>query len=245
MDKKTVLIPLNQISAVMCNYARPKSAGSCVKRLKELGLKEIIVWNNGAKPIPEATINLNHSRNKGPIGKYYAALKTSRPYVLIVDDDHLLTESGLRAFRKWGRRFPAVAQNGSIFEPPFTDYNKRVLYRSNTVRRPQRVDMVQPNMGLLIRTDLYRKLLTHWAWGAQKVITHRPGIFSTDLEINCAIWDLTKERPVVVPAEPKGFQKLPDEAPEKALMNQKGIYKEKSKALRWLVEHGWQMLRAR
>jgi hypothetical protein len=245
MDNKTALIPLGDISAVMCNYARPKSARSCVKRLKELGLKEIIVWNNGAKPIPEATINLNQAKNKGPIGKYHAALKTSRPYVLIVDDDHLITASGLRAFRKWGLRFPAVAQNGSIFEPPFTDYNKRVLYRSNTVRRPQRVDMVQPNMGLLIRTDLYRRLLNHWAWGAQKVIDHRPGIFSTDLEINCAIWDLTKERPVVIPAEPKGFQKLPDEAPEKALMNQAGIYNEKSKALRWLVRNGWQMLRAR
>jgi|SRR5690554_3964532 len=244
MDNKTGLIPLHQISAVMCNYARPKSARSCVRRLKELGITEIIVWNNGAKPIPEATLNINHKTNKGPIGKYHAGLKTKRPYVLIVDDDHLLTASGLRAFRKWGKRFPAVAQNGSIFEPPFTDYNKRVFFRSHQLKKVQKVDMIQPNMGLLIRTDLYRKLLKHWSWGAQQVIDHRPGIFSTDLELNCAIWDLAKERPVVVPAKPKGYQKLPDEAPDKALMNQKGIYQEKSKALKWLVQHGWKMLKA-
>lgn len=238
------IVPLSDICAVMCNYARPNSARACVRRLRELGLKEIIVWNNGAKPIPEASQNIMNSENIGPIGKYYAGLKTKKPYVLIVDDDHLLTLPGLTAFRKWAAHYPAVAQNGSIFEPPFDDYCKRKLYRSSKVKTPSKVDMAQPNMGLMMKRDLYRKIPNHWAWGSQKIIDHRRGIYSTDLEMNCAIWDITRKHPVIIPVASEGYQTIPDEAPEKALMNQKGIYNEKTKVLKWLVAHGWRLLKA-
>src|SRR5438552_2278438 len=90
-------VPLEAICAVLCNYARPKSTRKCVRRVLELGITEVIVWNNGAKPIPEATHNIVKRKNIGPIGKHLGALKTDKPFVLILDDDHLLNEAGLDA----------------------------------------------------------------------------------------------------------------------------------------------------
>ena len=95
------IIPKSVISAATCNYARPNNAKACVKRLKELGLTEIIVWNNKAKPIKSATKNIVSATNVGSIGRYYISLHTQKPYILIVDDDHMLTRSGLTALRVW------------------------------------------------------------------------------------------------------------------------------------------------
>src|SRR5688572_19194105 len=100
-QKRRAKAPLKDICAVLCNYARPKSARACVRRLLRLGITEVIVWNNGAKPIPEATKNIVNPENIGPIGKHLGALNTTKPYVLIIDDDYLLTKSGLDALRKW------------------------------------------------------------------------------------------------------------------------------------------------
>ena len=78
MRRKSNLVPLAQISAVMCNYARPNNARACVRQLRKLGIEEIIVWNNKAAPIPEATYNLNYPVNIGPLGKYLAGLGTKK-----------------------------------------------------------------------------------------------------------------------------------------------------------------------
>lgn len=234
------LVSMDDICAVMCNYARPKNARSCVKRLKELGLQEIIVWNNGAKPIPEATHNIILSKNIGPIGKYYAGLETGKPYVLIIDDDYLLTESGLNALREWIFSFPAVAQYGNVFKPPFNKYSKKISYESNKIKAPQLVDIAMPSRGMLIKTEIYRRIPHHWAWGSLKVLS--PGAFSTDLAMSCAIWDISRKHIAVVPAHPQGFMELEDESPDKALKHQKGVWKERSKVLVWLVEKGWEML---
>lgn len=243
MGQKTKCkVPLKSICAVLCNYARPKNARSCVKRLLKLGITEIIVWNNGAKPIPEATQNINNPQNVGPIGKYLGALNTVKPYVLVTDDDYLLTKVGLDALRKWVQYYPAVAQQGSKFKPPFDDYGKRDLFLAQKIKVPQKVDMVMPNKGMLLKTSLYRGIPNHWAWDAQQVLS--PGIFTTDLSASCAIWDLTKKYPAVVPVT-GGFEKLRDEAPKKALRRQKNIFEEKSKVLRWLVAHGWQLRKQR
>lgn len=232
-------VPLKDICAVLCNYARPKSAKACVRRLLELGITEVVVWNNGAKPIPEATHNINNSKNIGPMGKYLGALNTTKPYVLIIDDDYLLTKEGLDALRKWVLYYPAVAQQGSKFKPPFNKYGKRDLYLSQDIKVPQRVDMVMPNKGMMLKTSLYRLIPDHWAWEALKVLSKN--IFTTDLSASCAVWDLTKKHPAIVPAS-KGFEKLRDEAPHKALKRQKNIFHEKSKILRWLVAHGWKLI---
>lgn len=239
MDRKRVKAPLKDICAVLCNYARPKSARACVRRLLKLGITEVIVWNNGAKPIPEATKNIVNPENIGPIGKHLGALNTTKPYVLIIDDDYLLTKSGLDALRKWIPYYPAVAQQGNRFKPPFKQYNKRDLYLSQSIKVPKKVDLVMPNKGMMLRTDLYKLIPDHWAWGALKVLS--PKIFTTDLSASCAIWDLTKSHPAVVPAA-HGFEQLRDEAPKKALRRQKNIFHEKSKILRWLVSHGWKMI---
>lgn len=235
-------VPLNDICAVLCNYARPKNARACVRRLLDLGITEIIVWNNGAKPIPEATHNIINSKNIGPIGKHLGALETTKPYVLITDDDYLLTKTGLNALRKWVLHYPAVAQQGSKFKPPFNKYGNRDLYFSQKIKVPQKVDMVMPNKGMMLRTSLYRLIPGHWAWEALKVLS--PNIFSSDLSASCAIWDLTKKHPAIVPVS-KGFETLRNEAPKKALCRQKNIFHEKSKILRWLVSHGWKLVNYR
>lgn len=232
-------VPLKDICAVLCNYARPKSARACVRRLLKLGITEVIVWNNGAKPIPEATYNINNSKNIGPMGKHLGALNTAKPYVLVIDDDYLLTKAGLNALRKWAPHYPAVAQQGSRFIPPFKYYGKRDLYLSQRIKVPQKVDLVMPNKGMMLKTSLYKLIPDHWAWGALKVLS--PNIFTTDLSASCAIWDLTKKHPAIVPVS-KGFEKLRDEAPKKALRRQKNIFHEKSKILRWLVSHGWRLI---
>lgn len=241
MDQKSKdqKVPLKDICAVLCNYARPRNARACVRRLLDLGITEIIVWNNGAKPIPEATQNITNSKNIGPFGKYLGALNTTKTYVLIMDDDYLLTKVGLNAFRKWVLRYQAVAQQGSKFKPPFKNYGSRDLYLSEKIKAPQRVDMVMPNKGMMLKTSLYRLIPEHWAWEALKVLS--PKIFTTDLSASCAISDLAKEHPVVVPVS-KGFECLRDEAPKKALRRQKNIFYEKSKILRWLVSHGWKLV---
>lgn len=235
-------VPLKDICAVMCNYARPKSAKAVVKRLLNLGITEINVWNNGAKPIPEATKNITNSKNIGPIGKYLGALKTTKPYVLIIDDDYLLTKAGLNALRKWVMHYSAVAQQGSKFKPPFKEYGKRDLFLSEKIKAPQKVDMVMPNKGMMLKSSVYRRIPDHWAWKALKVLS--PNIFTSDLSASCAISDLTKKPLVIVPIS-KGFEKLRDEAPKKALREQKNIFHEKSKILKWLVSHGWKLLNYR
>lgn len=237
--KKRAKASLKDICAVLCNYARPKSARACVRRLLKLGITEVIVWNNGAKPIPEATHNITNSENIGPMGKHLGALNTTKPYVLIMDDDYLLTEAGLNALRKWVLHYPAVAQQGSRFKPPFNNYRKRDLYLSQNLKAPQKVDLVMPNKGMMLKTSLYQLIPDHWAWGALKVLS--PKIYTTDLSASCAIWDLTKKHPAIVPVA-HGFEQLKDEAPKKALRRQKNIFHEKSKILRWLVAHGWKLI---
>jgi hypothetical protein len=233
-------VPLGDICAVLCNYARPKSTRECVRRVLDLGITEVIVWNNGAKPIPEATQNIVKRRNIGPIGKHLGALKTTKPYVLILDDDHLLNEAGLDAFRKWVVHYPAVAQQGCEFLAPFNSYGRRQWYRAQDLSAPQEVDMVMPNKGMMLKTTLYRLIPDHWAWGALEVLS--PNLFTSDLSSSCAIWDLAKRPPAVVPAV-AGYKTLTDEAPDKALKRQKNIFREKTKVLRWLVARGWRLVR--
>lgn len=245
MNELRVPVPLHQICAVICNYARPRNARACVRQLKKLGITEIVVWNNGAPPVPEATHNIRCPGNIGPIGKYLAGLHTKKRYILVVDDDFLLLPPGLEALRRWVRRYPLVGQNGAVFHPPFKNYLQKTHYRSDRINRPRRVDMLQPNLGMMLKTELYRRIPLHWAWNTRLLIPRRSGIFSTDLEANCAAWELTGEYPVVVPAEAAGFQPLPDEAPEKALSAQKGVKETKTKILQWLIAHGWQPSRMR
>ena len=92
----------------------------------------------------------------------------------------------------------------------------------------------------MLKTELYRRLSNHWAWGSLKVLS--PGAFSTDLAVSCAIRDLAGNYPAVVPTKGKGYIPLPEEAPEKALKNQRGVWKERTKVLKWLVAHGWPLL---
>ncbi|HBT16085.1 MAG TPA: hypothetical protein DEB05_03910 [Firmicutes bacterium] len=238
--KAKKMVPLESITAVMCNFARPKNARAVVQNLRKLGIKEILVWNNGAKPIPEATKNINSKKNIGPIGKYYAALQSRKDYVLIVDDDYLLNEKGLSAFRKWAPFFPAVTQFGCIFKPPFNSYRKKDKYFSHKLKSPKVVDLVIPSRGLMLKTKLYRSLTSHWAWGSLKVLS--PGAFSTDLAVSCAIRDLTGSYPAVVPINGVGYLQLPEEAPEKALKNQPGVWDERTNVLKWLVANGWPLL---
>ena len=233
------IVPLTSIAAVMCNFARPKNARRVVQQLLTLGIQEIRVWNNGVKPIPEATHNLKSKKNIGPIGKYLAALQTSKDYVLIVDDDYLLTEEGLSAFRRWAPFFPGVTQFGCLFKLPFDDYRKKNKYFSHKLKSPKRVDLVIPSRGLMLKTELYRQIPNHWAWGSLKVLS--PGAFSTDLAVSCAIRDLTGSYPAVVPINGVGYLQLPEEAPEKALKNQPGVWEERTKVLKWLIANGWSL----
>lgn len=238
---KKEIIPKSEICAATCNFARPNNARTCVKRLKDLGLKEIIVWNNKAKPIKNATRNIVSSTNIGSIGRYYIGMHTQKPYILIVDDDHMLTQAGLTALRLWATKFPAVVQCGAVFNPPFKRYFNRKVIKSNQVKIPRKVDLVLPYGGLLISTDLCRRLLDHWAWKSKEAV--RPGFIATDLAVSCSILDLTGRRAVVVPSNGPGMVKLKDEAPHKALSHQKGAKVEKTKILRWMINHGWKPLK--
>jgi hypothetical protein len=235
------IIPKSEISAATCNYARPNNAKACVKRLKELGLTEIIVWNNKAKPIKNATKNHVSSINVGSIGRYYIGLHTQKPYILIVDDDHMLTRAGLTALRKWAAKYPAVVQCGAVFNPPFKRYFDRKVIKSHQVTAPREVDLVLPYGGLLISTELCRRILDHWAWKFKEAV--RPGFIATDLAVSCAILDLTGQHAIVAPSNGIGMEKLKDEAPHKALSRQKGARTEKTKILRWMINHGWKPLK--
>ena len=230
-------ISLSQVTAVMCNYARPKSALRVIKRLRELGLTEIIVWNNCAKPIPEATRNLNSKKNVGALGRYYAALDATRPYVLMIDDDVLLTRKGLNTLLKYAPRYPAVAQAGLIFGPPFKKRYQRIKFLSDKVKKIKKVDVAISNRGMVLKKELCRPILDHWVWGSLKAV--RKGFITTDIPVSCAILDLTGRHPVVVPVNGRGYVCLPDEAPEKASRNQKNFYEERTKMLKWLVNKGW------
>ncbi len=240
MRNKTKSVSLSQVTAVMCNYARPKSARLVVNRLRDLGLTEIIVWNNCAKPIPSATRNLNSEKNIGALGRYYAALDGSRPYILIVDDDLLLTKKGLHTLLKYANQYPAVAQAGLIFGSPFQKRYRRTKFLSDKVKAPQKVDVAISNRGMILKKDLCRLILDHWVWGSLKAV--RKGFITTDIPVSCAILDLTGQHPVVVPVEGCGYRYLPDEAPEKASRNQKNFIEERTKMLKWLVNKGWRLL---
>ncbi len=239
-DKKKI-IPINDICAATCNYARPNNARTCVKRLRDLGLKEVIVWNNKAKPIKNATRNIISSTNIGSIGRYYIGLHTQKPYILIVDDDHMLTKEGLNALRLWAAKYPAVLQCGAIFNPPFKRYFNRKVIKSHQVTTPKKIDLVLPYGGLLMTTDLCRRILDHWAWKFKDAV--RPGFIATDMAVSCAILDLTGHHAVIVPVNGHGMVKLKDEAPHKALSHQKGASEEKTKILKWMINHGWKPLK--
>jgi hypothetical protein len=232
-------VPIESVCAVLCNFARPTSTRACVRQLLKLGLTEVIVWNNGAEPIPEATRNIIKEKNIGPLGKHLGALETKKPYVLIQDDDCLVTKAGLDSMRRWVLHYPAVAQQGCEFRSPFDSYNSKEWFRSQNLESPREVDMIMPNKGMMLETRLYRLIPPHWAWGAVEVLS--PNIFTSDLSASCAVTDLAKRPPAVVPG-PAGFERLHDEAPEKALKRQKNIIREKTKVLRWLVAHGWKFL---
>lgn len=244
-NKPASKVELNKICAVMCNYKRPKNARKCVKQLKRLGITEVIVWNNGAKPIPEATKNINRSHNIGPIGKYLAGLSTTKPYILVTDDDYLITKAGLDAMRKYVLKYPVVAQNGDIYSHfnAKTGSRKRTRYHSEDIKTPKRVDLVIPNRGLMLSTNLYKQIHTHWAWGALQKIRRGPGFFFTDQAMNCAVWDITKKHPYVVPVKGKGAIHLPEETRGAALSKHKGRYPEFVKIWRWLIKHGWSFLK--
>jgi hypothetical protein len=234
---KVSKISLDDICAVICNYARPKNARACVRRLQDLGIKEIIVWNNGPDQIPEATLTINSPKNIGPIGKYFAAQQTNRPYVLITDDDCLLTGPGLKALLKWAGKYPVVTQCGITYHTPFAKPYPRTKFLSEQLKVPKKVDVAVSNRGMIIKTSLYRRIPNHWVWGCQNII--RPGFFLIDIPASCAIHDLTGQYPVVVPVKRRGFVKLPEEAPGKALRNQKNYDQERAKILEWLHRHGW------
>lgn len=240
MKKKVEAVSISKVTAVMCNYARPKSARAVVKRLRALGLTDIIVWNNGAEPIPEATNNINNSENIGTIGRYHAVLQSSRPYILIVDDDILLTKKGLNSLLKYAGKYPAVVQAGLIFGSPFKKKYKRIKYLSDKLKKPKAVDVVIANRGMIIKNDLCQSILNHWAWDSLNAA--RKGFIITDIPVSCAIFDLTHKHPVVVPVAGRGYVGLKDEAPEKALRKQKNYFKEKTKILKWLVNKGWKLL---
>lgn len=240
MKNKAEPVALSQITAVMCNYARPKSARLVVKRLRELGLTEIIIWNNCAKPIPAATRNLHSKKNIGALGRYYAALDASRPYILMVDDDVLLTKKGLNTLLKYAARYPAVVQAGLIFGSPFKKKYRRTKYLSDQVKAPKKIDVAISNRGLIFKKELCGPILAHWAWGSLKAVDK--GFITTDIPVSCAILDLTGQHPVVVPVNGSGYFDLPDEAPEKASRNQKNFYEERTKMLKWLVNKGWKLL---
>lgn len=240
MTNKAEPISLSQVTAVMCNYARPKSARLVVKRLRDLGLTDIIVWNNNAKPIQEATQNIISAKNIGPIGRYYAAWHSSRPYLLIVDDDVLLTRKGLNTLLKYAVRYPAVVQAGLIYGSLFKKKTKRIKILSDKIKSPVDVDVLISNRGMILKTDLGRQIPNHWVWGCLKAV-HK-GFITTDIPVSCAILDLTRRHPVVAPVAGKGYIPLPDEAPEKATRNQKNFKEEKTKMLKWLVNNGWKLL---
>ncbi len=240
MKNKAEPVSLSQVTAVMCNYARPKSARLVVKRLRDLGLTEIIVWNNGAKPVPGATQNILSEKNIGALGRYYAALNASRPYILIVDDDVLLTKKGLNTLLKYTTKYPAVVQAGLTFGSPFQKRYQRTKFLSDKVKAPRKIDVVISNRGMILKTDLCRPILDHWVWGCLKAV--RKGFMTTDIPVSCAILDLTGRHPVVVPVAGRGYVYLPDEAPEKASRNQKNYYEERTKMLQWLVNKGWKLL---
>ncbi|HEY8464841.1 MAG TPA: glycosyltransferase [Bacillota bacterium] len=238
---KSKQVALSEVTAVMCNYARPGSARAVVKRLRNLGLTEIIVWNNGgAKPVAEATQNINHAENIGTIGRYHAALHSKRPYILIVDDDVLLTKKGLEALLKYAGKYPLVVQAGLIYSSPFQKKPKRIKILSDQIKKPTAVDVAIANRGMIMNTDLYRSILKHWAWGCLQQV--RQGFFTTDIPVSCATYDRTGRHPMVVPVSGRGYVMLPDEAPEKALRNQKNFNAEKTKILKWLVKRGWKLL---
>lgn len=240
MKTKAEPIALSQVTAVMCNYARPQSARLVVQRLKDLGLTEIIVWNNCAKPIPGATRNLHSEKNIGALGRYYAALDASRPYILMVDDDVLLTKKGLNTLLKYAARYPAVVQAGLIFGSPFKKRYRRTKYLSDKVRAAKKVDVAISNRGFIFKKELCRPILNHWAWGSLKAVNK--GFITTDIPVSFAILDLTDQHPVVVPVNGRGYFDLPDEAPEKASRNQKNFIEERTKMLKWLVNKGWKLL---
>lgn len=240
MKSKIKPVSLTDVTAVMCNYARPKSARLVIKRLRDLGLTEIIVWNNVAKPISGATQNINSIKNIGALGRYYAALQASKPYILIVDDDVLLTKKGLHTLLKYGAKYPAVVQAGLIFGSPFRKRYKRIKFLSDKIKKPQKVDVAVSNRGMIIKKELCRLILDHWVWGCLKAV--RKGFITTDIPVSCAILDLTHKHPVVAPVTGRGYICLPDEAPEKASRNQKNFYEEKTKMLKWLVNKGWKLL---
>jgi hypothetical protein len=233
-------ISLSQVTAVMCNYARPKSARLVIKRLSDLEVAETIVWNNSARPIPGATRNLYSEKNIGALGRYYAALDASKPYILIVDDDVLLTKKGLNTLLKYAPRYPAVVQAGLIFGSPFKKNYRRTKYLSDNLKTPKKVDVAISNRGMILKKELCRPILDHWVWGSLKAV--RKGFITTDIPVSCAILDLTGQHPVVVPVNGRGFFDLPDEAPEKASRNQKNFIKERTKMLKWLVNKGWRLL---
>lgn len=240
MKNKADSVSLAEVTAVMCNYARPKSARLVVKRLRDLGLTEIIVWNNGAKPIPGATRNINSAKNVKAMGRYYAALHSSRPYILIVDDDVLLTKKGLNQLLKYAAQYSAVVQAGLIYGSPFKKRYKRIKYLSDEIKAPRKVDVAISNRGMILKTDLCRQILNHWVWGCLTAV--RKGFLTTDIPVSCAVLDLTHMHPVVVPVAGQGYVCLPDEAPEKAAQRQKNFYEEKTKMLKWLVNEGWKLL---
>jgi len=236
-------VPLDKICAVLCNYKRPLSAERCVQKLKELGVGEVIVWNNGAKPIPDATVNINRPKNIGPLGKYLAGLYTKMPYVLVTDDDYLITKPGIDALRKWVRVYPAVTQVGDVywFFNQETGNRLKTRYFSDQIKEAKRVDLVLPYHGMMLKASLYRRIPQHWAWKALGSV--RPGYFFTDQAMTCAIWDLTGEYPVIIPSKEIGYQKLPEESPGVALSKQEGRYQEFVKIWRWLLAHGWRFRR--
>lgn len=198
-------VPMEKISAVICNYKRPLSARKCVMRLKELGIREVIVWNNGAKPIAEATVNINYPQNIGPIGKYLAGLDTKLPYVLVTDDDYLLTKAGVDALRKWVRVYPVVSQVGDVYWylNPETGIRLKTRYYSEQLKEPKRVDLILPYQGMMLKTSVYRRIPQHWAWQALRTV--KPGYFFTDQAMSCAVWDLTGKYPVVIPVKSLGY----------------------------------------
>ena len=242
----SALLPLDQITAIILCYKRPKKQQQVINGLVGMGLKHIWAWCNApAVPPKGATRIFTDSQNGMTWPRYAMAPLAPTPWVLFCDDDTLLLPAGLDALRRGAVKYPGrnLALIGCRYKAPFTGGLRRRIYaKSHQIKEAQPVDAPWPKGQLIARDLLQRVFGQAELWQKMRAVV---GSTSGDDLIASIIQRMMGEEPIlVVPSDGPGYKdSRTDEAPRNArLSRMPGRMRRKKASVRLWQQLGWRSL---
>lgn len=230
----------DDITAIILNYKRPRSAQRCMDAIRRAGIHAVWVWcQENARPPRGATRVFRDSENASTWARYCVAPLVPTPWILFCDDDVELTPAGVAALCAGAAQHPGhcLGLIGARFEPPFTSYRRRTFFKAHKITQAEPVDMLWPK-GQLIPRDMAQAVFGRAdLWQRMRAAV---GSTSGDDLVACVAQEaLDMPYSLVVPSDGKPYREGKDECPGAALSAQPGRSAKKKATMATWRELGW------